>query len=91
MLNLAITATCPFVRMTGIFHVSTMRQRRGGTDNEIKVQKVDSGEDFFSRRSCRDSNPRPVDHESGALSTELSRPKQLDGLHQSDQNWSSAD
>ena len=26
----------------------------------------------FSRRSSRDSNPRPFDHESGALTTELS-------------------
>ena len=26
----------------------------------------------FSRRSCRDSNPRPFNHESGALTTELS-------------------
>ena len=26
----------------------------------------------FSRRSCRDSNPRPSNHESGALTTELS-------------------
>ena len=26
----------------------------------------------FSRRSCRDSNPWPSDHESGTLSTELS-------------------
>ena len=26
----------------------------------------------LSRRSCRDSNPRPFDHESGALTTELS-------------------
>ena len=26
----------------------------------------------FFRRSCRDSNPRPFDHESGALTTELS-------------------
>ena len=26
----------------------------------------------FSRRSCRVSNPRPFDHESGALTTELS-------------------
>ena len=25
----------------------------------------------FSRRSCRDSNPRPVNQESGALTTEL--------------------
>ena len=27
----------------------------------------------FSRRSCRDSNPRPFNHESGALTTDLSR------------------
>ena len=26
----------------------------------------------FSHRSCRDSNPRPFDHESGALTTKLS-------------------
>ena len=26
----------------------------------------------FSRHSCRDSNPRPFNHESGALTTELS-------------------
>ena len=25
----------------------------------------------FSRRSCKDSNPRPFNHESGALTTEL--------------------
>ena len=35
------------------------------------AQKVDPGEKF-SRRSCRDSNPPPFDHESGALTTELS-------------------
>ena len=28
----------------------------------------------FSRRSSRDSNPRPSNHESGALTTELSPP-----------------
>ena len=33
----------------------------------------------FSRRSSRDSNPRPFDHESGALTTELSPlPSKLD-------------
>ena len=31
----------------------------------------------FSRRSCRDSNPRPFNHESGALTTELSPPPQI--------------
>ena len=29
----------------------------------------------ISRRSCRDSNPRPFNHESGALTTELSPPR----------------
>ena len=28
----------------------------------------------FSSRSCRDSNPRPFNHESGALTSELSMP-----------------
>ena len=46
---------------------------RDGTDTEIRV----STESWpwrrrFSRRSCRDSNPRPFSHESGALTTELS-------------------
>ena len=36
------------------------------------TQIVDPGDFFFSRRSCRDSNPRPFNHESGALTTELS-------------------
>ena len=31
----------------------------------------------FSRRSSRDSNPRPFNHESGALTTELSPPPYL--------------
>ena len=46
---------------------------RGGTDTKIRV----STENWpwrrkFSRRSCRDSNPGPFDHESDALTTELS-------------------
>ena len=36
------------------------------------AQKVDPGEVKFSHRSCRDLNPRPFNHESGALTTELS-------------------
>ena len=34
------------------------------------AQKVDPGK--FTRRSCSDSNPRPFNHESGALTPELS-------------------
>ena len=42
-----------------------------------RIPKWDSAESWlwketFSRRSCRDSNPRPSDHESGTLTTELS-------------------
>ena len=37
------------------------------------AQKVDPGEEKFARRSCRDSNPRSFDHESGALTTERSQ------------------
>ena len=33
----------------------------------------------FSRRSSRDSNPRPFNHESGALTTELSPPPIVGG------------
>ena len=43
-----------------------------GYRNKEPVQKVDPGEENISRRSCRDSNPRPFDHESSALTTELS-------------------
>ena len=34
----------------------------------------------FTRRSSRDSNPRPFNHESGALTTELFPPPQYDGV-----------
>ena len=44
----------------------------GGTDTEIRVST-----EKFSRRSSRDSNPRPFNHESGALTTELSTPPEL--------------
>ena len=43
-----------------------------GTDIEIRVSTESwPWKRTFSRRSCRDSNPRPFDHESGALTTEL--------------------
>ena len=46
---------------------------RGGTDTEIRVSTESRPwRRKFSRRSCRDSKPRLFDHESGALSTELS-------------------
>ena len=46
---------------------------RGGTDTEIRVSTESRPwRRKFSRRSSRDSNPRPFNHESGALTTELS-------------------
>ena len=60
--------------MTWVFYM-LLRSHGGGTDTEIRV----STESWpwrrkFSSRSSRDSNPRPFDHESGALTTELSPP-----------------
>ena len=46
---------------------------RGGTDTEIRVSTESRPwRRKFSRRSCRDLNPGPSSHESGALTTELS-------------------
>ena len=38
---------------------------------EIKVSPKSWKKKKKYRRSCRDSNPRRIDHESGALTTEL--------------------
>ena len=47
----------------------------GGTDTEIRVSTESRPwRRKFYRRSSRDSNPRPFNHESGALTTELSPP-----------------
>ena len=46
---------------------------RGGTDSEIRVSTESRiWRMKFSRLFCRDSNPRPFSHDSGALTTELS-------------------
>ena len=43
-----------------------------GTDTEIRASTESRPwRRKFSRRSSRDSNPRPFDHESGTLTTEL--------------------
>ena len=50
----------------------------GGTDTEIRVSTESRPwRRKFSRRSSRDSNPRPFNHESGALTTELSPPQSV--------------
>ena len=51
---------------------------RGWTDTEIRVSTESRPwRRKFSRRSSRDSNPRPFNRESGALTTELSPPLTL--------------
>ena len=74
VLNCNLAATCILGRMTGIFYV-LLRQHRVGTDTEIGLSTENlPWKRIFSYRSCRDSNPRPFNHESGALTTELSPP-----------------
>ena len=50
----------------------------GGTDTEIRVSTESwTWRTKFSRRSTSDSNPQTFNHESGALTTELSPPPVL--------------
>ena len=50
-----------------------LRLHGGGTDTEIRVSTESRPwRRKFSRRSSRDSNTRPFNHESGALTTEPS-------------------
>ena len=52
---------------------TTAAVTRGWTDTEIRVITESwPWRRKFSRRSSRESNPRPFDHEFGALTTELS-------------------
>ena len=44
-----------------------------GYQNKSQHKKLTLQISFLSCRSCRDSNPRPSNHESGAVTTELSR------------------
>ena len=54
---------------------ATAVTRGGGMDTEIRVSiESQPWRRKFSRRSSRDLNPWPFNHESGALTTELSHP-----------------
>ena len=56
-----------------VWHSNPWTIQRGGTDTEIRVSTDSSTQRRkFSCCSCWDSNPRPFDHESGGLTTELS-------------------
>ena len=53
----------------------------GGTDTEIRVgTESQPWRRKVSHCSCRDSNPCPFNHESGALTTELSPPPKQNTL-----------
>ena len=67
--SLAVTCHLHFWQWPGSF--TYCYERRVSTENRPWRRK-------FSRRSCRDSNPRPFNHESGALTTELSPPPERD-------------
>ena len=55
----------------GLLRATAVTRGWNGYRNKSQHRKL-TLERFFSRRSCRDSNPRPFDHESGALTAELS-------------------
>ena len=57
----------------GLLRATAVTRGWNGYRNKSQHRKL-TRRRKFSRRSCRDSNPRPFDHESGALTTELSPP-----------------
>ena len=72
---LAVTCHLHFLAEWPGFFTCYCGNTGGGTDTEIRVSTESRPwRRKFSRRSSRDSNPRPFNHESGALTTELSPP-----------------
>ena len=55
----------------GLLHATAVTRGWNGYQNKCQHSKVTLEKKILCR-SCRDSNPRPFDHESGTLSTELS-------------------
>ena len=75
---LAVTCHLHFLAEWPGFFTCYCGNTGGGTDTEIRVSTESRPwRRKFSRRSSRDSNPRPFNHESGALTTELSPPPQI--------------
>ena len=73
--RLAVTCHLHFWQNDRDFFTCYCGNTGGGTDTEIRVSTESRPwRRKFSRRSSRDSNPRPFNHESGALTTELSPP-----------------
>ena len=68
---LAVTCHLHFWQNDGIFLRATA-VTGGGTDTEIRVSTESRPRRRkFSRHPSRDSNPRPFNHKSGALTTDL--------------------
>ena len=79
---LAVTCHLHFWQNDRDFFTCYCGNTGGGTDTEIRVSTESRPwRRKFSRRSSRDSNPRPFNHESGALTTELSPPPLKGGNH----------
>ena len=61
----------------GLLRATAVTWGWNGYRNE-SAQKVDPGEENSrAAPACRDSNPRPFDHDSGAVTTELSPPTRV--------------
>ena len=63
----------------GLLRATAVTRGWNGYRNKSQHRKL-TLEKKILPRSSRDSNPRPFDHESGALTTELSPPPQLSPL-----------
>ncbi len=73
MCVLAVTCHLHFWQSDwGLLRATAVTRGWNGYRNKSQHRKLTL--EKFSRRSCRDSNPRPFDHESGVLTTELSPP-----------------
>ena len=69
----AVTSHLQFGRMDVIFsHVAVVTQGWNRYRNKSWHKKLTLKIFYLSHCSCWDSNPRPFNHESGALTTELS-------------------
>ena len=78
--------TCYGGSVTAVAH--KISRSRGGTDTEIRFSTERwPWRTNFSLRSCRDSDPRPFNHESGAVTTELPSLPEDDYLFRIRKNW----
>ena len=81
---LAVTCHLRFwLNDRGLFRATVVTRGWNGYRNKSQHRKLtlEKKKEKKSRRSSRDSTPRPFDHESGALTTELSPLPVYDCLH----------